>query len=213
MRKLSTTSFAILGLLAVRPWSTYELTHQVRKSLGRWWSKSERLLYNQPKILVEHGLATATTETVGRRPRTVYEITPAGREALRGWLGEPSSVYRIEWDAILRIFFAEHGSKEQLLATLRGTADKVHQDAWADFDEIDEVIQPGYQYADRAHLFALIVKLEVDVYRAIGDWFQWATHEVESWPDTNPPNHHLELFKEQLDAYRASLPGPSRLNH
>ena len=206
MRKLSTTSFAILGLLAVRPWSTYELTQQVRKSLGRWWSKSERLLYNQPKILAEHGLATATTETVGRRARTVYEITPAGREALRGWLGEPSSVYRIEWDAILRIFFAEHGSKAQLLTTLRGTADQLHREAWADFDQVDEVVQPGYQYADRAHLFALIVKLEVDVYRAVGEWFQWATHEVESWPDINPPDHHLDLFQEQLDAYRAALP-------
>ena len=84
MRKLSTTSFAILGLLAVRPWSTYELTQQVRKSLGRWWSKSERLLYNQPKILVEHGFAIATTETVGRRARTVYEITPAGARRCGG---------------------------------------------------------------------------------------------------------------------------------
>ena len=31
-------------------------------------------------------------------------------------------------------------------------------------------------------------------------------HEVKSWPDTNPPDHHLDLFKEQLDAYRATLP-------
>ena len=83
MRKLSTTSFAILGLLAVRPWSTYELTQQVRKNLGRWWSKSERLLYLQPKILVEHGLATATTETVGRRAHRLRDHPRRARSAAR----------------------------------------------------------------------------------------------------------------------------------
>ena len=120
MRKLSTTSYAVLGLLAIRPWSTYELAQQVSKSLSSWWPRTERQLYEQPKILVEHGLATATTELVGRRPRTVYDITPAGREAFRAWLDEPSSVYAWEWDAILRVFFADHGSKEQLLTTLTG---------------------------------------------------------------------------------------------
>src|SRR4051812_46461371 len=100
MKKLTTTSYAILGLLAIRPWSTYELTQQVSKSLSNWWPRTERQLYEQPKILVEHGLATATSETVGRRARTVYDITPAGRAALRAWLDEPSSVYRFEWDAM-----------------------------------------------------------------------------------------------------------------
>ncbi len=210
MKKLSTTSYAILGLLAIRPWSTYELTQQVRKSLSAWWPRTERQLYEQPKILVEHGLATATSETVGRRPRTVYDITPAGRNALREWLDQPSTMYAFEWDAILRVFFAEHGTKEQLLTTLHDTADKMHQQAVADFDEIGEVIQPGYEYAGRAHLFALLVKLEVDVYKTIADWFEWAAAEVTTWPDINGPTDQIALYKKQLDAYRTTLPPPQR---
>ena len=198
MRKLSTTSYAVLGLLAIRPWSTYELAQQVSKSLSSWWPRTERQLYEQPKILVEHGLATATTELVGRRPRTVYDITPAGREALRAWLDEPSSVYAWEWDAILRVFFADHGSKEQLLTTLRDTAATLRAVNAADLEGLEEVSQPGYRYADRAHLFALIVKLEEDVCAAIDEWFEWAEREVAGWPDITGPPDRIAYFQQVL---------------
>src|SRR6266545_3467936 len=39
---LSTTSYAVLGMLAVRPWSAYELTKQMRRSLAYCWPKAER---------------------------------------------------------------------------------------------------------------------------------------------------------------------------
>ena len=41
MRKLTPTSYAILGLLALRPWSAYELTKQVRRSLHFCWPRAE----------------------------------------------------------------------------------------------------------------------------------------------------------------------------
>ena len=65
---LTTTSFAILGLLAVQPWSTYELTRQMDRSLGRIWPRAQSKLYEEPKKLVELGLAEASTEPVGRWP-------------------------------------------------------------------------------------------------------------------------------------------------
>jgi PadR family transcriptional regulator AphA len=56
--------------LAVRPWSGYELTQQATPSLRFAWPKSERLLYSEPKKLVEHGMASAHHESVGERSRT-----------------------------------------------------------------------------------------------------------------------------------------------
>jgi len=64
-RPLSTTTYAILGLLAVQPWSTYELTRQMDRSLGRMWPRAQSKLYEEPKKLVALGLATATEEQVG----------------------------------------------------------------------------------------------------------------------------------------------------
>ena len=58
------TSHAILGLLAIRSWSTYELTQQMHRSLRRFWPRAESKLYEEPKKLVELGWATATLELV-----------------------------------------------------------------------------------------------------------------------------------------------------
>jgi len=84
MKGLSTTSFAVLGLLALRPWSTYELTRQMKRGLHYFWPSAESGVYEEPKKLVARGLAKAELGHVGRRPRTVYSITPEGRGAPRG---------------------------------------------------------------------------------------------------------------------------------
>ncbi|MCH8115121.1 MAG: PadR family transcriptional regulator, partial [Chloroflexi bacterium] len=49
---MTTTSYAILSLLALRPWTGYDLTRQATRSLRYAWPKSERLLYNEQKKLV-----------------------------------------------------------------------------------------------------------------------------------------------------------------
>ena len=72
---LTTTSYAVLGLLALRPWTTYELAQQMDRALGQFWPPARSKLYEEPKKLVTHGLAIATRESTGRRPRTVYSIT------------------------------------------------------------------------------------------------------------------------------------------
>src|SRR5437763_519755 len=85
---LTTTSYAVLGLLAIKPWSSYELTQQMDRSLGRIWPRATSKLYEEPKKLVEHGFARASTERNGRRSRTVYAITAKGRRTLAKWLQE-----------------------------------------------------------------------------------------------------------------------------
>ena len=63
---LTTTSYAILGLLAVKPWTTYELAQQMRRALGQFWPRAESKLYEEPKKLVAHGLARATQADDGQ---------------------------------------------------------------------------------------------------------------------------------------------------
>ena len=82
---MSTSSYAVLALLDLRPWTGYELTNQAQRSLRYAWPKSERLLYSEPKKLVELGYATTHKEQIGNRSRNVYEITEAGRDALAKW--------------------------------------------------------------------------------------------------------------------------------
>jgi PadR family transcriptional regulator AphA len=83
--KMTISSYAVLALLDLKPWTGYELTHQAQRSLRYAWPKSERLLYSEPKKLVERGYASAHKEEIGNRSRNVYEITAEGRDVLGTW--------------------------------------------------------------------------------------------------------------------------------
>src|SRR5882672_11793921 len=88
-QRMTTTSYAILGLLAVKAWTTHELVQQVDRSMRRIWPRAQSKLYEEPKKLVAHGYARATDDSVGRRRRTRYTITAKGRRALAAWVREP----------------------------------------------------------------------------------------------------------------------------
>ena len=51
--RLTPSSYAVLALLHLKPWTGYELTRQAQRSLRYAWPKSERLLYSEPKKLVD----------------------------------------------------------------------------------------------------------------------------------------------------------------
>jgi PadR family transcriptional regulator, regulatory protein AphA len=181
---LSTTSHAVLGLLALRSWTTYELAKQVQRSLGWFWPRAERKLYEEPKRLVAAGLATATEQRTGNRPRTMYAITPAGRKALRRWLGEPSSPPALEFEAMVRVFFADGGSLEQLRATLE------HVEATAEArlvvlrSMIEASVEGPYEFARRLPINALALRFQLDHERLQADWARWAREQTAGWRST-----------------------------
>ena len=57
------------------------------------------------------GLVNAKREYVGKRPRTVYSITEAGRQVLREWLDTPVSPFAMDFEAMIRLFIAPLGTK------------------------------------------------------------------------------------------------------
>src|SRR6187397_3073393 len=104
---LTTTSYAILGLLAIKPWTTHELVQQVDRSLRRLWPRAQSKLYEEPKKLVAHGYARAEDDSIGRRRRTRYTITPTGRRALAAWVAEPGGGPVLEFEQLLKISFSD----------------------------------------------------------------------------------------------------------
>jgi len=182
-RPLTTTSYAILGLLAIRPWSTYELTQQMDRSLGRIWPRAVSKLYEEPKKLVAAGLARAGKEAFGRRSRTRYSITPKGRRALAAWLTEPGAGPVLEFEQLLKVFFSESGTREDALTTLAATSE------WAKARS-RESLEVGRRYMagdgpfpERAAQLELTSRFISDFYALVGEWAAWATGVVETWPD------------------------------
>lgn len=185
--KLTTTSHAVLGLLALRPWTSYELAKQVQRSLGWFWPRAERKLYEEPKRLVAEGFATATAEHTGRRPRTVYAITAAGRSELRRWLGEPSAPPALELEAMVRVFFADGGTLEQLRATL----DQVEATATARHTELRAMIaamaEGPYEFAGRLPINALALRFQLDHEQHLAEWARWANEQTKGWRSPTDP--------------------------
>ena len=123
MPALTSTSYAVLALLALQPWTTYQLARQMERSLGWIWPRAISRLYEEPKKLVAAGLAASRPEATGRRRSTVYTITPEGRQALAGWLAEPGSGPVLECEALVKIAYADQGSRDGLLANLAALVD------------------------------------------------------------------------------------------
>jgi PadR family transcriptional regulator, regulatory protein AphA len=179
---LTTTSYAILGLLAVQPWSTYELTQQMDHSLGRIWPRAQSKLYEEPKKLVEHGLARARSERVGQRARTVYAITPKGRRVLAAWLREPGAGPQLECEQLVKVFLADHGTTEDTKATLAAAR------AWA-VERNRENLETARRYAagggafrHRAANTMLVGRFLTDFYAMVAEWADWASELVAQWP-------------------------------
>jgi len=202
--ELTTTSYAILGLLAVKPWTTYELAQQMGRALGQFWPRAESKLYEEPKKLVAHGLAKAVKETVGKRPRTMYSITAKGRKALAAWVPTPSAGPSVEFEALVKVFFAEHGTKEDLLATIDGVR-RWREDRERASAGISRAYLDGKgQFPERLPWLILAGQFLQEYTDMVGRWAEWATEVVDTWPDeigqAQPDWTTLERMAEENEA-------------
>lgn len=181
---MTTSSFAVLALLDLRPWSAYELTQQAQRSLRYAWPKSERLLYSEPKKLVERGYATVAEEDQGGRTRSVYTITDDGRAALGAWTQMRTQPPRLEVEALLRLLFADHGSKDDVL----GALDELEADIGEPHEAIVELmgsyLEGGHPFPERTHLSVLFATFQIEMFKAIERWIEFARDEIDAWPRT-----------------------------
>jgi DNA-binding PadR family transcriptional regulator len=201
-QQLTSTSYAILGLLATRSWSTYELTKQMRRSLHHVWPRAESNIYAEPKRLVALGLVKPETQTVGRRARTVYTITAKGLKALASWLRTDGSPSRFESETLVKVLFGDHGSKEELLANLARFRDEAEatKEFWTGV--ADDYVNGEPDFPERVHINALFFRLMWEQTETQSRWADWAIGEVEQWPDSTRPADvaaSLEVFRAALE--------------
>jgi DNA-binding PadR family transcriptional regulator len=173
--KATQTSYAVLGLLALKPWTTYELARQSERSLRWFFPRAERAVYLEAKRLVALGWAESTKTATGRRASTVYAITRAGRRALRAWLAAPSAPPQLESEGAIKIFFADQAGTEHLRATVELLAEQT-DDA---LDRLATMAAGAFTFPDRMRTNVLSMRLVSDVHQALADWADWAAGAVD----------------------------------
>lgn len=205
---LTTTSYAMLCLLALRPWSTYELAKQMERSLSHLWPRAESKLYEEPKKLVAAGLAVASSEPTGRRRRTVYAITPAGRDALAAWLSEPGAGPVLEFEAMLKVSFADQGTVDGLLANIDAIIAGAEARAAFGRALAEQYLGGQGPFPGRLGVSGLTWRFLWEHNMTMLRWARWARQEVEGWPKDRAGLDPLESFRRTV-AEATGLASPS----
>lgn len=209
-RRLTSTSYAILGFLAISEFSTYGLAKQMRRTAHYFWPRAESNLYAEPKRLLQDGFADARVESVGERPRTVYSINAKGREALAEWLTQPPAETRVESEMLAKTMFAPYGSKADLLNSLRMYRDQLQSKQEKLLSIFRQYVRGENPYPERVHVNVLVFKLVWDYSQVEMRWVDWALSVAESWSDVVGPHGRDQLVAElekivrEADAAQAS---------
>jgi PadR family transcriptional regulator AphA len=210
--ELTSSAYAILGLLAMGAHSAYELTRQMERTLRFFWPRAASKLYETPKLLASIGLARATRGAVGRRPRTLYTITAEGREALAQWLEtRDMAPLELESEALLRVWFGRFGTIDDLRAAIENLQTQAQANlAWGTAiarEYLAEGVPP-----DRGHISVLTFRFLWNFNTMLDAWATWSLREVRDWNDVEPTPERMEraagILREALaDLVSAPPPG------
>ena len=194
----SPTSYALLGLLSVQSWTSYELAQQMKRSLRWFFPRAERHLYAEMKRLADAGLASTEVRYTGRRASTTYAITPAGRAALREWLRTEPAPPALEAEVLVHAFFADSGRQRDLLAALEAARRQAVEAQHALGAMAQARLDGEAPFPQRTAVGALGMRFVADFHRLLEQWAMWAAAEVATWkhPDGRDWDGAMAIFAD-----------------
>jgi PadR family transcriptional regulator AphA len=96
---------AILGLLAIRPMSGYDLSRSYQRALQQIWYAPLGQIYPTLRKMQSDGLLRVTVKVQHDRPnRKVYSLTAEGRKLLVLWLLQPALLPRMHHEFLHKLF-------------------------------------------------------------------------------------------------------------
>lgn len=165
--RLSTTSYVVLGMIALRgPSTSYDLKRAIGRSVGYFWSFPHAQLYSEPKRLADAGLLDVHEEDAGRRRKT-FTITKAGRTELRDWLAQPVGQHlEIRDVAEIKLFFSELATADDIKRLAEEQAQQ-HEARIAIYEEMQDKYGDIDDVAGRMIPLGLGLAME---HAALGFW-------------------------------------------
>jgi len=178
--ELSATAKVVLGMVAARPRSGYEIKQLVDDSARFFWAASYGQIYPELKRLEEAGLITGTDASQGARRRTVYRPTAKGRRAAREWIAREPEVFELRDEGLLKLFFAGSVEPARTAEIARERAARAAATA-AELRAVESEIASagngdGYS-PDAGSLTVLRYGIEMNEWTA--QWFERAANDLE----------------------------------
>ncbi len=112
MSSTSASSFAVLGLLSLKPMSGYDIKLFFERIGSHVWHESFGRIYPSLQELKAEGAIRRHKITPrGKRERITYAITPKGKEKLQNWLATPPRPTWIRNEFLLKFILAKNVSR------------------------------------------------------------------------------------------------------
>ena len=184
MDRLTTTSYAVLAQVAVRPWSSYELAQQRVRFFRYVWPRAESAIYGEVKRLSSMGLLEGTKEYTGKRSRSVLDHR--SRQGSYGWLGTPISPFSMDFEAMLRLFVVPLGTKDDIMGTLKQVRADTHEMLEFAGKVKQEFIDGINVTQDQVYIRALVVDFFISLLNTVEAWAERTLAEIETWDDLLP---------------------------
>ena len=169
---------ALLGLLADRPSSGYELAKRFELSPGNVWTARHSQIYPELQKLADQGLVAAGAE--GPRGRREYTITDAGGAELRHWLTSPMPDRAVRDAANLRVFFLWTLPTETAAAYVDGVGARNRANLEA-LDALDSSVPWDESGSD--FMARLMLERGRMWSAAMAQWSDWAAAEIRAHHD------------------------------
>jgi DNA-binding PadR family transcriptional regulator len=147
-------TWAVLGLLARRPLSGYDIKRAIDRTIRHFWAASYGQIYPELKRLEAAGWIEGRDGSRGARSRRVYSITDEGRSQLRDWLHGTETRIELRDESLLRLFFADTLPSDEALGLLRGRR-QGYAEMLAYLRSLDDGSGPDPPFVDLVYRWAL----------------------------------------------------------
>ena len=176
-------SHALLGLLAVRPSSGYELTKAFADDLGHYaWQAGHTSIYPELGRLAERGLVEVTDE--GARGSRTYAVTPEGYTELRSWMLAPPQQAKVRNEQALRMFLISALEPADALVVLRRIAEHAGEEGTklrTMMNSAPAEIPPG-----ASGFGYLAAEYGARHFESVHGWAMWAIGKLEARAEPEP---------------------------
>jgi DNA-binding PadR family transcriptional regulator len=134
-------SYVVLALVGDGGAGAHDLVQMSRQGGPVYWGGAPSRLYSEPKRLARLGYLSTRTEPGRTHPRTVYQLTALGRDALHDWLATPAPFPRMKNEAHLRLLAGDLLTDQQIVESFRGMLPELA--------ELEALVEGMYTQADR----------------------------------------------------------------
>jgi DNA-binding PadR family transcriptional regulator len=181
--ELSATGKVILGMLAARPRSGYEIKQLVDNSARFFWAASYGQIYPELKRLEKAGLVSGSDKSQGARQRTVFRLTGKGRLAAKDWIDREPEVYELRDEGLLALFFAGAIDPPRAAEIARERAASSAETA-AELRALEQQIEMTGRHEGPEHSpdagSMTVLRYGIEMNEWVADWFERAAERLEN---------------------------------